>query len=123
MASALLIASVVCFSQPGNAKNSGQIDVKLVTGQIIDKLEPALALNQDQKPQISDAVAEFLKQKTEILPLQNIDPATYASKFNLLSGGMISKFKTILLARQMTTFLGLKPKAADTANVLRHLFY
>ncbi len=100
-----------------------QFDVSGVAGQIMQKLTPVLNLNMDQKPQVGDAVLDFLTKKAEILPLQKTDPAGYASKFNLLNGGFISKLKTILLAKQMTSFLGLKPKMNNPANVLSHLFY
>lgn len=100
-----------------------QGDVSNIAGQIIEKLTPALNLNSDQKPEVGDAVLDFLTKKAEILPLAKSDPAAYASKFNLLNGGFISKLKTILVAKQMTSFLGLKPKLNNPANVLSHLFY
>lgn len=102
---------------------NAQLDVANIAGQIIQKLTPALNLNSDQQPQVGDAVTDFLTQKAAIIPLQKTDPSGYASKFNLLSGGLISKLKTILLAKQMTSFLGMKPKVNDTSNVLGHLFY
>ncbi|MES2776509.1 MAG: hypothetical protein V4722_20190 [Bacteroidota bacterium] len=100
-----------------------QLDVNNIAGQVLEKLTPALNLNADQKPQVGDAVTEFLSKKAEILPLQNTDPAGYASKFNQLNGGLISKLKTILVAKQMTSFLGMKPKTNNPSNVLSHLFY
>ncbi len=100
-----------------------QLDVNGISGQIMQKLTPTLNLNSDQKNEVENVVLDFLHKKTEILPLQKTDPSGYASKFNLLNGGLISKLKTILLAKQMTSFLGLKPKMNYPANVLSHLFY
>ena len=100
-----------------------QLDVNGVAGQIVQNLTPALNLNSDQKNEVGNAVLDFLQKKAEIIPLKKADPAGYAAKFNLLNGGLISKLKTILLAKQMTSFLGLKPKMNNPANVLSHLFY
>ncbi len=100
-----------------------QLDVGGLTGQIMQKLKTALNLNMDQTPQVGDAVVQFLTKKVDILPLQKTDVAEYASKFNLFNGAFISKLKTILLARQMTSFLGLKPKINTADNVMSHLFY
>lgn len=100
-----------------------QLDVNDLTGQILEKLVPALNLTADQKPTVGDALIDFLTKKSAILPLMKSDPASYASKFNQLNGGFISKLKAVLLARQMTTYLSLKPKITDTTNPLVHLFY
>jgi len=100
-----------------------QLDVKAVGSQILAKLTPALALADDQQPQVADAVADFLTKKAEILPLKATDASAYASKFNILNGGLIGKLKTILVAKQMTSFLMLKPKSGDTGNVLSQLFF
>ena len=110
----LLFASMLSKAQP---------DVTNIVGQIIEKLTPALNLTGDQKPQVGDAITEFLAKKAEILPLQKADPAGYASRFNQLIGGLISSLKTILVAKQMTSFLGMKPKTNNPSDVLSHLFY
>ena len=98
-------------------------DAKAIASQVLAKLIPSLAITDEQQPQVSDAVVDFLNSKAPIIPLQKTDPSAYVSKFNALNGTLIGKLKTILTAKQMTTFLGLRPKATDTGNVLTHLFY
>jgi len=98
-------------------------DPKTITSQVLAKLTPALGLSNEQQPQVGDAVVEFLNSKAAIIPLQKTDPSGYVSKFNALNGTLIGKLKTILSAKQMTSFLGLRPKATDTGNALVHLFY
>ena len=115
--------SIACMLLMVGMVTKAQFDVTSITGQIIEKITPSLNLNADQKPEVVEAVTNFLNKKAEILSWQKNDPPAYASKFNLLYGGLISKLKTILLARQMTSFLGLKPKKNNQANVLSHLFY
>jgi len=102
---------------------NAQLNVTRITGEIIEKITPALSLNTDQKPQVEEAIAEFLTKKIDILPVEKTDAPAYASKFNQLNGAFISKLKSILVAKQMTSFLGLKPKINNPANVLSHLFY
>lgn len=98
-------------------------DVKGISNQIISKLSQSLSLTPDQVQPASEAVTEFLTQKSEIIPLQTADPSAYASKFNVLNGALVGKLKNILQARQMTSFWGLKPRSNDPSNVLSHLFY
>jgi hypothetical protein len=98
-------------------------DVKGISNQIVTKLSQSLSLTADQIPAASEAITEFLTQKGEIIPLQTSDPATYASKFNVLNGALVGKLKNILQAKQMTSFWSLKPRSNDPSNVLSHLFY
>jgi len=118
----ILIASLLLMAA-GALTAQAPYDVKVLGTQILARLTPALNLTDDQQPQVEDAVTNFLTQKAEILPLKTTDPSAYISKFNSLSGGLVGKLKIILLAKQMTSFLGLKPKPSDTSNVLSHLFY
>ncbi|MGN7818619.1 hypothetical protein ACTJJB_00745 [Chitinophaga sp. 22536] len=94
-----------------------------VASSILSKLTPALGLTEVQKPKVTDLVTGFLKQKAGILPLQQSNPASYASKFAGLQGGLFSKLKLLLTAAQYTKFLGLKPKTNDATNVLSQLFF
>lgn len=102
---------------------SGGIDVKLLTPQIMEKLTPALSLTPDQKVNVNEAIAVFLSKKAEILALQKSDPAGYTSKFNLLNGDLINKLKDIVSAKQMGNFLSLRPKVNTSSNVLSQLFF
>nr|WP_295874935.1 hypothetical protein [uncultured Chitinophaga sp.] len=94
-----------------------------VASSILSKLTPALGLTAVQQPKVTDLVTGFLKQKAGIMPLQQSNPAAYASKLSGLQGGLFSKLKLLLTAAQYTKFLGLKPKTNDVANVLSQLFY
>ncbi len=114
--SAFIISSVLLAQ-------TAPFDVKGISNQVVTKLSQSLALTPEQVPSVSDAVTDFLTQKAEIIPLQTTDPATYASKFNVLNGTLISKLKNIFQARQMTSFWSLKPRSNDPSNVLSHLFY
>lgn len=102
---------------------SSGIDVKSTANAILGKLGPALALTNTQKPTVLTAVTGFLKDKSGILGLLNTDKAAYTSKSASLQSGLFGKLKTILTAAQYAKFLGLKPKAGDTANALSQLFY
>ena len=117
----ILFVSLLFFA--AQTMQAQVFDAKAITSQVLAKLVPSLALTNDQQPQVSDAVVDFLTSKADIIPLQKSDPSAYVSKFNALNGAMIGKLKGILTAKQMTTFLGLRPKATDTGNVLTHLFY
>lgn len=113
----ILISSSVLLAQ------TTPFDAKGLSTQVVTKLSQSLALTPEQVPAISEAVTEFMTQKGEIIPLQTSDPSTYASKFNVLNGTLISKLKNIFQAKQMTSFWGLKPRSNDPSNVLSHLFY
>lgn len=102
---------------------SGGMDVKILAPQIMEKLTPALALTLDQKPNVNEAVTDFLSKKAKILPLQKTDPAGYTSKFNLLNGDLINKLKDVVSAKQMGTFLGLRPKVNTPSSILSELFF
>lgn len=106
-----------------SAQSEDGFDVRIITTQIIEKLTPALSLTEEQKPQVENTISEFLTKKERILPLQKTDSSSYSSKFNILNGSLIGKLTTILFAKQMTSFLGLKPKTNNPTNVLSHLFY
>lgn len=111
------------FLLAGSLMAQGSYDVKGISSQIIAKLTPALSLTAEQATQTNEAVTDFLSQKADILPLQSSDPASYASKFNILNGTLVNKLKTFLQAKQLTTFWSLKPRSNDASNVLSHLFY
>ena len=114
--SALIVGSIL-FAQ------TAPFDVKGISSQIVSKLSQSLALTPDQLPAVNEAVTGFLTQKAELIPLQTSDPSTYAAKFNVLNGVLISKLKNVFQAKQMTSFWSLKPRSNDPANVLSHLFY
>jgi hypothetical protein len=118
-----LILLFSMFLLAGSLMAQGSFDVKGISSQIVAKLTPALTLTAEQTAQTNDAITDFLSQKSEILPLQSSDPATYASKFNILNGTLVNKLKTFLQAKQLTTFWSLKPRSNDPGNVLSHLFY
>lgn len=121
----LIIASLLLLIVGSvSAQSDETLDIPSTTSKIVDKLTSSLSLTAEQKPQVEAAVTDFLTKKVAILSLQKTDPSGYSSRFNLLNGGFIGKLKTILLAKQMTSYLGLKPKTNDPAsNVLSHLFY
>ncbi len=98
-------------------------DVKSLSNEIMGKLSPALVLTADQKPTVTDAVTGFLTKKSDIVSLQKTDPPAYTSKFNVLNGDLINQLKDILTAKQMSGFLGLKPKGNMPGNVLSQLFF
>lgn len=101
----------------------GAFDAKSLSSEIMGKLSPALVLSVDQKPVVTDAVTGFLTKKSEIISLQKADPPAYTSKFNVLNGNLINQLKDILTAKQMSSFLGLKPKGNIPGNVLSQLFF
>jgi hypothetical protein len=101
----------------------GSFDVKALTSEIMGKLNPALILTAEQKPTVNEVVTNFLNRKLEIIPLQKSDAASYTSKFNVLNGDLINQLKDILTAKQMSGFLGLKPRANTPGNVLSQLFF
>ncbi|WP_212003522.1 hypothetical protein [Chitinophaga sp. HK235] len=94
-----------------------------LAGSILGKLTPALGLTAEQQPKVSNLLTSFIQRKAGILPLQQSNPAAYASKFGLLQSGLFSKLKLVLTAAQYTKFLGLKPKTNDATNVLSQLFF
>lgn len=98
-------------------------DVKGISNQIVSKLSQSLSLTPDQVSPVSEAITEFLTQKSDIIPLQTSDPGAYASRFNVLNGALVGKLKNVFGARQMTSFWSLKPRSNDPSNVLSHLFY
>lgn len=101
----------------------GGFDVKTLSSEIMEKLNPALALTTEQKPTVIDAVTAFLYKKSEIIPLQRTDTPTYTAKFNVLNGNLINQLKDTLTVKQMSGFLGLKPRVNTSANVLSQLFF
>lgn len=117
----MLFLSTVLLA--GSLWAQGSYDVKTLTNQIVEKMVPALSLSAEQALQTNDAVADFLTQKAQILPLQSSDPASYASKFNILNGTLVNKLKQFMQAKQLTTFWSLKPRNNDPGNVLSQLFY
>ncbi|WP_438946483.1 hypothetical protein [Sediminibacterium sp.] len=129
--SAILLASVLqSKAQLGNvldkAKAVGAVagfDVNSLSGGIMGKLGPALALTGAQKPKVADAVTEYLKQKAQFIDKQKTNPAEYTQRQSGIFQGLKSKLTGILLKNQMNKFLGLKPATNDPANVLSQLFF
>ena len=99
------------------------LDVNAVSEQIMSKLTTALTLTKDQQPKVLSAVTNFLKSKSEILPLAASDKSKYTTQLNTLTLNLTSKLKPILTAAQYTKFLGLKPTTNTASNVLSQLFY
>jgi len=87
------------------------------------KLGPALALTAVQKPNVTDAVTSYLKDKSKIVGLQSSDPSGYTQKQQSLFGKLKDKLAGILLKDQMEKFIGLKPKTNNPLNALSQLFY
>jgi hypothetical protein len=85
-------------------------------------LKTKLALSDPQGPKITELLTEFLKSKTGILSLAKSNPADYLSKFGGIQNKFFEGLKASLSAAQYTKFLGLKPKASDSENLLNHLF-
>lgn len=99
------------------------IDVNSVSEKVMTKLTTALALTKDQQPKVLSTVTNFLKSKSEILPLATSDKSKYTTQLNALTSNLTSKLKPILTAAQYTKFLGLKPTTNTASNVLSQLFY
>ena len=99
------------------------LDVNAVSEQIMSKLTTALTLTKEQQPKVLSAVTNFLKSKSEILPLAASDKSKYTTQLNTLTSNLTSKLKPILTAAQYTKFLGLKPTTNTASNVLSQLFY
>ncbi|WP_295124636.1 hypothetical protein [uncultured Chitinophaga sp.] len=121
--SPLISSAQVTLDKAKSAAQAGGIDVNSAANAILGKLTPALGLSAAQKPNVLTAVTGFLKDKSGIMGLLNTDKAAYTSKLTGLQNGLFGKLKGILSLAQYTKFLGLKPKAADAANVLTQLFY
>ena len=111
------------LKQATSAATAGGFDVKSLTNSIMGKLGPALGLTGTEKPGVTSAVSSFLGEKAKILPLQQTDAASYATKQTGLFNTLKSKLGGILTSGQLTKFLGLKPKTNDASNVLSNLFY
>ena len=99
------------------------IDVNSVSEKVMTKLTTALALTKDQQPKVLSTVTNFLKSKSEILPLATSDKSKYTTQLNALTSNLTSKLKPVLTTAQYTKFLGLKPTANTASNVLSQLFY
>ncbi|MBN9298211.1 MAG: hypothetical protein J0I41_14450 [Filimonas sp.] len=124
-----LVVGIASHAQGGllntatKAASAAGFDVSKLTSGIMGKLVPSLSLTNDQKPKVTDAISSFLGAKSKILPLQQSDPASYATKQSGLFSSLKSKLAGMLLQNQMNKFLGLKPKTNDPTNVLSNLFY
>ena len=97
-------------------------DVAETTSGLMGILKTKLALSDAQSPKITGLLTDFLKSKSGILSLAKTNPADYLSKFGGIQNKLLGGLKTALSAAQYTKFLGLKPKASDTDNLLSHLF-
>ena len=98
-------------------------DVKSLTTSIMNKLVPSLKITDNQKPGVTDAISGFLVEKSKILPLQQSNPPTYASKQGSLFNTLKSKLGGALTSGQLTKFLTMKPKTYDPLNELSSIFY
>src|SRR5436190_24256981 len=99
-------------------------DIDKTTSSVIDDLTSKLSLPAAQKPNLTDVISGFLKQKKDITGLADTNPTDYLSKFNPLQKGLFGKLKGIMGASTFTKFLGLKPSGSGIAgNVLSHLFF
>ncbi len=99
------------------------LDVNSVSEKIMSKLTTALTLTKDQQPKVLSTVTNFLKSKSEILPLATSDKSKYTTQLNALTSNLTSKLKPVLTTAQYTKFLGLKPTTNTATNVLSQLFY
>jgi len=97
-------------------------DVSETTKGLMNILKTKLALSDAQSPKITGLLTDFLRTKSGILSLANSNPADYLSKFGGIQSKLFDRLKTALSGAQYTKFLGLKPKASDSENVLNHLF-
>ena len=99
-------------------------DVDKTTSSVVDELTSKLSLPAVQKPNLTDVISGFLKQKKDITGLADSNPTNYLSKFNPLQQGLFGKLKGIIGASAFTKFLGLKPSGSGIAgNILSHLFF
>lgn len=106
-----------------NVAGAAGFDVNKLTGGMMDKLTPALALTTAQKPKVTDVISNYLTNKAGILALQKTNPAAYQQKQGSLFSNLKTKLAGILLQNQMNKFLGLKPATNTPANILSQLFY
>jgi len=97
-------------------------DVSETTNSLMGILKTKLALSDPQSPKITGLLTDFLKSKSGILSLANSNPAEYLSKFGGIQSKLFDGLKTALSGAQYTKFLGLKPKASDSENLLNHFF-
>lgn len=97
-------------------------DVSETTSGLMGILKTKLALSDAQSPKITGLLTDFLKSKSGILSLANSNPTEYLSKFGGIKNKLFAGLKTALSGAQYTKFLGLKPKASDSENLLNHLF-
>ena len=130
LCAAILFAASASQAQLGGLVNKATktaaslgFDVNKLTSGIMGKLVPGLNLTGAQKPQVTDAVSDFLTKKADIVPLQASNPAEYAKKQSGFLGGLQSKLGGILAKDQMNKFLGMKPASASTSNPISALFF
>ena len=105
------------------AATTAGIDINSVSEKVMTKLTTALNLTKEQQPKVLSTVTNFLKSKSEILPLATSDKSKYTTQLNALTSNLTSKLKPVLTTAQHTKFLGLKPTANTATNVLSQLFY
>ena len=91
-------------------------DVDKTTSGVVDELTSKLSLPAVQKPNLTDVISGFLKQKKDITGLADSNPTNYLSKFNPLQQGLFGKLKGIIGASAFTKFLGLKPSGSGIAG-------
>ena len=97
-------------------------DISETTNGLMGILKTKLALSDPQSPKITGLLTDFLKSKSGIISLASSNPAEYLSKFGGIQSKLFDGLKTALSGAQYTKFLGLKPKASDSENLLNHLF-
>lgn len=99
-------------------------DVATIKNGLLQKLIPALGLTDEQKPQITALLTDYLGNKAKILPLlQTGKQALYQTKQTALFNELKMKLNGVLLLSQMNKLMALKPPTNDALNVLSHLFY
>jgi len=86
-------------------------------------LKTKLAMSDTQGPKMTSLLTEFLNSKSGIIPLARTNPADYTVKFAGIKEKFLNGLKSELTSAQYTKFLGLKPKASETDNLLHHLFF
>jgi hypothetical protein len=132
---ALIILAGVIISNSSYAQLGGLLDkaksevstsgfdISKLKSSIMDKISPSLNLTSAQKPGVSDAIGNYLTDKSQILNLQGSNPTAYKQKQGSLFATLKSKLTGILLKKQMQKFMGMKPKTNNPSNSLSQLFY
>ncbi|HWA34408.1 MAG TPA: hypothetical protein VG737_09780 [Cyclobacteriaceae bacterium] len=90
---------------------------------IMDQLNPALALTNDQIPKVTILVGQFLTKKAEFVNQMQSDPDGYRQKFTTLQKTFVDGMKKALKPAQFSQFMLLKPAEPDINKPISQLFY